>query len=196
MLPPLRRVTAVQPHVVKARDVRQLVLADRHLEFRLVDLRERGIVRVQQLQRRAEIVAPAAMAELDRKRVVAKAREQRLEIVVRLRRLFEARRELREQRANLSGGGERLDALPERVDFRHVELRHARDFCMGVGFARGLLVHRGMRELAIELQREFKALGSPAGPSSRDVTLRLPVEGCVDLDGVEMVRIEGELIEL
>ena len=71
----------MQPHVVEAGDVWKLILSNRYAEFRLVDLGERGIVPVEDVQRRAELVAPAPMPKLDGNGVVAKTSEEGVEIL-------------------------------------------------------------------------------------------------------------------
>ena len=52
-----------------------------------------------------------------------------------------------------------------------------------------------MRELLIQLHREFETGRRARGPASRHVGPRLSVEGGIDFDGVEVLRIERQLVE-
>src|SRR5207237_7853419 len=105
-----------------ARDVWQIVLPDRKAEFGLVDLHPRGAERVEQRQRLANRVAPAAVTQFDREWIVGEGAQQLRQVIARLRRALEAWRELREQRAQFAARGERFDAAAEVVDVRRRHL--------------------------------------------------------------------------
>jgi hypothetical protein len=55
--------------------------------------------------------------------------------------------------------------------------------------------HVRVRELLIQLHREFEIGGRALDPAERRVGTRLAVKGAVHLDGVEALRIEAQLVE-
>src|SRR5687768_9543746 len=53
-----------------------------------------------------------------------------------------------------------------------------------------------MRELLIQLERELEACRRPLRPGTRNLGARLTVKRRVHLDGVEMFRVEAQLVEV
>jgi len=76
--------------------------------------------RVQQLERSADVVAPALVAQLHGDAVSAERAKKPIEVVARLRRVLEARGELREQRPELAARGQRIDPPAEFIEVRFV----------------------------------------------------------------------------
>src|SRR5581483_3262453 len=103
-------------------DVRQEVLPNRVLELRLVDLHPRRLELVQQRERVADRVAPALVTQLHGDRILAERTQQPRERLARRGRVFERRRELREQRAEFAGVRERRDAAPKFVEVGGVDV--------------------------------------------------------------------------
>jgi hypothetical protein len=114
--PPLLRVSPVQPHVVEAFHVGQVVLADGEAELRLVDLDPGGAEGVQQREGVGDLVAPGLVAELDCDRVFREGAEQAGEIVARRGAILEAGGKLRQQRTEPPARRQRVDAAAEGVD--------------------------------------------------------------------------------
>src|SRR5207247_3577414 len=114
--PPLLDVPAVQPHVVKALHVRQVVLPDGEAELRLVDLDPRRAEGVQERERVADSVAPASVTELDGYRIAAECAEQSGQVIARRRDVLEARRKLSEERDEPAARGQGLAAAAETVE--------------------------------------------------------------------------------
>src|SRR5207237_2395804 len=100
-----------------------IVLPNRKAKLRLVDLDPRGAERIQQRQRLANGVAPAAVAQLHGDRVIGEAAQQPREVVACLGRILETWRELREQRAHFPCGRKWIDAGPKVVDVGLRDLR-------------------------------------------------------------------------
>src|SRR4029078_2757614 len=104
-------------------DVGQQVLADRGLELRLVDLHQRGAELGEKPGRLDWIVAEAAVPQLPRERILAEAVQQPGEVIARPGLVLEARGELRQQGAQLAGGGDWLDRRTELLHVLALEIR-------------------------------------------------------------------------
>src|SRR5262249_59051677 len=119
-----------------AGDGRQVVLSDREPELRLVDLHPGGVERVQQRQRVRDLIAPAAVPQLDGDGESGERAQQPYQILARARIVLEAGRKLRQQRTESPRRGERIDAALELVEVRLVHLRQRIDcgFVVACGF--------------------------------------------------------------
>ena len=145
-------------------------------------------------------VAPALVPQLDGDRVVVEDAQELREIVARRRAVLEARRELRQQRAQTA----RRDAsgsMPARNSSMSVCVTCASRSSSGPSdpgarLERCLAEHLRVRELLIELERELEARRRPLRPGARHLGARLPVEGRVHLDGVEVLGVEAQLVEV
>src|SRR5690606_10424741 len=100
----------------------------------------------------------------------------------------EAGGKLREQGAELAGGRERIDRGAEFVDVLRPEVQR-------IGAGR-LLEHLGVRELLKEFERELEVGRRALRPAGGRRGRRHAIERRVDLDGVEVVRVEAEFVEL
>ena len=112
----------------------QEILADREAELRLVNLHPRGAVRLQQGEHIRLVVAPAAVPQFDGHRVVAERLQQPGEVLGRVVAMAKTRRELRQQRTQFPGAGQRVDRRRQPRDDaregcghlrRHAGLRRA-----------------------------------------------------------------------
>ena len=141
------------------------------------------------------------MAELDGHRVVAKGAQQPFQVLARRRRILEARGKLREHGAELAARGQRIDPAAELVEIRGVGKRErAHRVSIGAGVVGQrvddpFLEHARVGELLIQLHRELEAVRRPIRPRARHLRARLTVEGRIHLDGVEVLRVERELVE-
>ena len=66
----------------------------------------------------------------------------------------------------------------------------------GAVLQRRLAEHLRVRELLIQLERELEARRRALRPAARDLGPRLAVEGRVHLDGVEVLGVEAQLVEV
>jgi putative transcriptional regulator len=148
------------------------------------------------------VIEPAAVAELNEQFVVGQLRAQPLQILPRLRLRHDVRRELDQDSAELAGLVRRLERLAEEANELAAHLpRHALDAVAGVGLepvaeALGYLLQldrvAGHRRERLEVEDE--AVRRPGGPFLDVLAGRQPVEGRVDLDGVEVLRVVGQLV--
>src|SRR5688572_13392761 len=120
-MPPLSGISTVESHVVEARDIRKVVLADRESKLRLVDLHPRSPEFIEQRQRAGNRIAPALVPQLHGHRIPAERAKELAEIIARLGRVLEARWKLSQERADSARGRKRVDARPKLVQ---VALRH------------------------------------------------------------------------
>src|SRR5581483_5298766 len=118
------------------------------------------------------------MAQLDRNGVIVEGGEQRVEIRLRLCRMFEAWGKLREQGTDLARTGQRV---------------HARSECVDLAGIRQLSTLVG--ELPEEFERKLETLGGAIDPALGHARLRLTVERRIDLDRIEVLGVVGKLVE-
>ena len=131
----------------------------------------------------AGCVAPAAMPQLDRDRILRERCSSHAEIAARSGLVLEAGRELRQQRAELAGRRQRLDRGAELVD---VLLRRASTGRRPVAFWN----ISGWVNFWNSLSENSNPAAS-ARPTPRTVgRRRAPVERRVDFDGVEVLGVE------
>src|SRR5438876_4390399 len=192
----------MKPHVIEALDVRHIVLSDREAELRLVNLYPCGAELVQQRQRLADAVAPTAVPQLDGDAMSGESPQQVRQVIARRGCVFEARRKLREERAEFSAPRERLHAAPELVEVRLVGPReHVQDIARRLegagrqGPFESLLEHSRVGEFLIQLDREFETARRATCPAAAHVFAWLTVKRGVHFDGVEVFSVVRELVE-
>ena len=152
---------------------------------------------VQQFDRLADVVAPTRVPELHRDGVLAEDLQQPSEVRAGLRRVLEARRKLREQRTKLAGGCQRLEPGFELIDVGAVDSRERVEL-LGRGrqvAQAARLVHAGVRELLIQLERELESRRRSLRPAAACIGTWGAVEAGVHLHGVEVLGVVRELVE-
>src|SRR4029077_19504826 len=127
-------------------------------------------------------------------RITGETAEQVRQVILRLGRVLEAGWKLREQGAELAGGGHRIDATPKFVEVRvvgpHERVESGTEVAGNLrpqwfaGTAvpgdlrpdrprdllrHAALEHRGVRELLIQLDGEFEIGRRPISPSAADL---------------------------
>src|SRR5919109_1860243 len=128
------------------------------------------------------------MPQLDGDAVILEPFEQPFEIAARVRLVLEAGGKLREQRAELVRRCERLDRAAELVHVLVSEVPRILSGC--------LVEHFRVRELLKQLERELEAGRRAPRPPLRRLDRWHAVERRVNLDGVEMLGVEREPVDL
>src|SRR5579859_7005157 len=115
----------------------------------------------------------------------AHAADQVFEVRERLGGGTETRRKLGQQWTQFAGFGQRADPLGEHAEVVLLDLSR---------LTSRRLEHLRMSELLPQLGGEAEVVRDLRGPRARRVHAGRPVERAVDLDGVEVLRVEGELV--
>ena len=116
------------------------------------------------------------MPQLDSLRVVAKDIEQRFQAIHRFRRVFKACGKLKQQASKLLRLGQWRDARLEILDFQGSPF----------GFA--------VSELLPHLHRELEVVRRAFCPAFRCPRSAGTIERGIDLDGIEVTRVELQLV--
>ena len=143
------------------------------------------------------------MTQFHRDLISGQRGEKAREVIARGRRFFEARRELRQQGAELARARQRIDPATEFVEVRLIRPRDGLEpvaVTDGCGFGRqrigdALPVHLRVREFLIQLDGKLEAGRCTRGPRAAHRGARLPIEGRIHLDRVEVAGVEGDLVE-